>query len=62
VFDQFATDAGCENALGSAAVFDCLRELPIAAIQNATDRSPSVFGYSVRSVLCALRGTRRRRV
>ncbi|KAI0028537.1 carotenoid ester lipase precursor [Vararia minispora EC-137] len=50
VFDQFVSDAGCADALGSVVVFDCLRALPIDAIRNATTPTPGVFGYTSLSI------------
>ena len=45
-FDKFATDAGCENSLGSAVVFDCLRNASVADIRFAIQASENLFGYS----------------
>ncbi|KAI0036273.1 Alpha/Beta hydrolase protein [Vararia minispora EC-137] len=44
-FDRFATVAGCGHALGSKAVFDCLRKVPTETIRNATDATPSTSSY-----------------
>jgi acetylcholinesterase len=58
VFDEFATAAGCGDLLGSQEVFKCLRALPIATILNATNPTPSVYGYSVRGSLDSGSNTR----
>ncbi|VDB87929.1 unnamed protein product [Peniophora sp. CBMAI 1063] len=45
-FDKFATDAGCGESLGSAAVFDCLRNASIADIRSAVTASQNIFDYA----------------
>jgi len=46
-FDTFATVAGCGSSLGSAAVFDCLREVSTDVIRNATNATPSISSFQV---------------
>ncbi|KAI0028478.1 carotenoid ester lipase precursor [Vararia minispora EC-137] len=50
VFDEFARNAGCGDALRSLAVFDCLRMTPLDTIRNATDPTPGVLSYNWGSV------------
>ncbi|KZV69978.1 carotenoid ester lipase precursor [Peniophora sp. CONT] len=45
-FNKFATDAGCVDSLGSAAVFDCLRNASIADIRAAIQASQNIFDYA----------------
>jgi len=43
-FNQFVSDAGCVEYLGSTTVFDCLRNVPIETIRAAINRSPGFLG------------------
>jgi acetylcholinesterase len=47
-WDVFAAGAGCGNFLGSAAVFDCLRNVSTDALRNATLLTPNFNSYEVR--------------
>jgi hypothetical protein len=44
-FDKFAADTGCADSLGSPAVFDCLRKVPIDTIRVAINNSVDFFTY-----------------
>ena len=45
-FDDFATDTGCGDSLGTVAVFDCLRNVSVTSIRTAIQQSRNLFDYS----------------
>ncbi|KZV74625.1 carotenoid ester lipase precursor [Peniophora sp. CONT] len=49
-FNDFASDAGCGDSLGSAAVFDCLRNASITDIRSAIQASQNIFDYASTSL------------
>jgi acetylcholinesterase len=53
-FNTFANVAGCGTSLGSAAVFDCLRNVSTDAIRNATNATPGLGSFEASTLLSNL--------
>jgi len=45
--NQFVVAAGCGRVLGSAAVFNCLRNVSLDAIRAGINATPNLFAFQV---------------